>query len=105
MIRENTWNQIVSENIMQKEYEELGLAVSSDELYDFTLGENMHPNIKQLFTNPQTGVFDKDLARQNIQAILNAPADNMQAQASKQYWLSMEEQVEAAANKRNTILC
>lgn len=83
MIRENTWNQIVSENIMQKEYEELGLAVSSDELYDFTLGENMHPNIKQLFTNPQTGVFDKDLARQNIQAILNAPAGQY-ASPSKQ---------------------
>lgn len=106
MIRENTWNQIVSENIMQKEYEELGIAVSGDELFDFTLGENMHPNIKQLFTNPQTGVFDKDLARQNIQAILNAPADNMQAQASKQYWLSMEEQVEAARKqeKYNSLL-
>ena len=106
MIRENTWNQIVSENIMQKEYENLGLAVSGDELYDFTLGENMHPNIKQLFTDPQTGAFDKDDARQRIQYILNAPSDNMQAQASKQYWLSMEDQVEAARKqeKYNSLL-
>lgn len=106
MIRENTWNQIVSENIMQKEYENLGLGVSSDELYDFTLGENMHPNIKQLFTDPQTGAFDKNDARQRIQYILNAPSDNMQAQASKQYWLSMEDQVETARKqeKYNSLL-
>ena len=38
MIRENTWNQIVSEIILNKEYEELGLDVSGDELYDFLLG-------------------------------------------------------------------
>ena len=106
MIRENTWNQIVSENIMQKEYESLGLGVSGDELFDFTLGENMHPSIKQLFTDPQTGAFDKNLARERIQMILNAPANNMQAQASKQYWLNMEEQVEAARKqeKYNSLL-
>ena len=30
MIRENTWNQIVSEIILNKEYEELGLDVSGE---------------------------------------------------------------------------
>ena len=49
MIRENTWNQIVSEIILNKEYEELGLDVSGDELYDFLLGSNMNPAVSQLF--------------------------------------------------------
>ena len=34
MLRENTWQQMVMQDIMNREYEELGINVSGDELYD-----------------------------------------------------------------------
>ena len=74
MIRENTWNQIVSEIILNKEYEKLGLDVSGDELYDFLLGSNMNPAVSQLFADPNTGQVDKERARLIIKQLIEAPA-------------------------------
>ena len=102
MIRENTWNQIVSEIILNKEYEELGLDVSGDELYDFLLGSNMNPAVSQLFADPNTGQVDKERARLIIKQLIEAPAGTPQ----KEYWLNMEEQVNTARKqeKYNTLL-
>ena len=47
-------------NHLNKEYEELGLDVSGDELYDFLLGSNMNPAVSQLFADPNTGQVDKE---------------------------------------------
>ena len=55
MLRENTWQQMIMEQLMQREYDEIGIDVSGDELYDALLGENMSPALRQLFTNPNTG--------------------------------------------------
>ena len=102
MIRENTWNQIVSEIILNKEYEKLGLNVSGDELYDFLLGSNMNPAVSQLFADPNTGQVDKERARLIIKQLIEAPAGTPQ----KEYWLNMEEQVNTARKqeKYNTLL-
>lgn len=102
MIRENTWNQIVSEIVLNKEYEELGLDVSGDELYDFLLGNNMNPAVSQLFADPNTGQVDKDRARLIIKQLIEAPAGTPQ----KEYWLNMEEQVNTARKqeKYNSLL-
>ena len=102
MIRENTWNQIVSEIILNKEYEKLGLDVSGDELYDFLLGSNMNPAVSQLFADPNTGQVDKERARLIIKQLIEAPAGTPQ----KEYWLNMEEQVNTARKqeKYNTLL-
>ncbi len=69
-----TWDQVEKELIMQKEYEELGLAIehektakpsiSPEELYDLMMGKNLHPFIIQSFTDPNTG-------RVNTQQIQN----------------------------------
>lgn len=102
MVRENTWNQIVSENILNKEYENLGLDVSSDELYDFLLGENMSPIVSQLFTDPNTGQVDKAKARLIIKNLIAAPAGTPE----RELWLNMEEQVNTARKqeKYNSLL-
>lgn len=73
----STWDQMVREMIMQKEYEELGLAVQHDkvakpsispeELYDLMLGKNLHPYIVQNFADPQTGVVNTQQIQQIIQ--------------------------------------
>lgn len=89
MLRDNTWQQMIMEKLMQQEYDEIGLNVSGDELYDVLLGENMSPAIRQMFADPNTGVVDRDRARMIIQQVLSAPANSPQ----KLYWLNMEEEI------------
>ena len=64
-IMTQTWDQFEKDRIMQKEYEELGLAIdhnntskpsiSPEELQDLFLGKNPHPYVVQSFTDPNTG--------------------------------------------------
>ena len=44
---------------MQKDYKELGISVSGDELFDMFQGSNPHPLIRQIFTNPETGMINR----------------------------------------------
>lgn len=89
MLRENTWQQMVMEQIMNQEYEELGIDVSSEELYDMLLGSNMSPTIRQMFADPNTGMVDVNRAHEIIRQLIAAPANTPQ----KKYWLNMEEQI------------
>jgi len=56
--RDEIWKKLVKDIIMQKEYEALGITVSSDELSDLVFGKNPHQLILQNFTDPQTGQFN-----------------------------------------------
>ena len=73
MIRENTWNNMVMEELMNREYEETGISVSGDELYDMMLGDNIHPTVRQALADPQTGEIDLDRARLVIKSIMDSP--------------------------------
>lgn len=68
-IRESVWNQLVSELVMQKEYDKLGLDVSKEELDDMITGKNPHQYIVQNFTDPKTGRFDPKMVKQFIDNI------------------------------------
>lgn len=89
MLRNNTWQQLIMEKLMDREYEETGLTVSGDELYDVMLGENMSPAIRQLFQDPNTGAVDKERARMVIRQLIALPDSDPQ----KRYWLNMEEEI------------
>lgn len=67
-IRTDVWDKMVQDFVMQKEYKELGLAVSGDELFDMFQGSNPHPLIKQIFTNPETGVINRSQLFSFLQA-------------------------------------
>jgi peptidyl-prolyl cis-trans isomerase D len=58
MLREQAWTMVLNENILGKEYEKLGLSCSADELYDMCVGKNIHPQVRQAFTDPKTGMFN-----------------------------------------------
>lgn len=83
-IRNQTWNQLVKENIMNKEFDELGLVVSPDELFDQIQGNKPHSAVVQNFTNPETGKFDRDMVLKYLQNLNNLP------QAQKDMWLNFE---------------
>lgn len=58
-LRDQTWNQLLYRRAFQPEIDKLGLAVGDDEAVDMVQGDNPNPAIKQAFTDPKTGQFDR----------------------------------------------
>lgn len=83
-IRQSTWNQLLNEIILGKEYEKLGLAVTTEELYDLVQGPRPHSLIRQYFQDPATGAYNPALVQNFLQNL-----DQMQPEAKKQ-WLNLE---------------
>jgi peptidyl-prolyl cis-trans isomerase D len=83
-VKDETFKQMVFRIIMDKEYEDLGLTVTPEELFDLVQGSNPHPLIVQYFSDPNTGKFDRNLIIQYLQNM-----DNMPEQA-KQQWYQFE---------------
>lgn len=84
MIRDQVWNQYILDIAYGKEYEALGLSVSPAELVDMVQGTNIHPSVRQQFTNPQTGQFDKNYVIQFLKNFKTLPATQQQA------WVNFE---------------
>jgi len=59
MIHEEAWRVLIGETIMQQQYEKTGLTVSPEELMEMITGLNPDPRIRQYFTDPQTGEFNR----------------------------------------------
>jgi peptidyl-prolyl cis-trans isomerase D len=70
-IQENVWNQEVSQAILNKEIEKLGLVVSSDEGSALINGNNPDPQVVQYFGDPATGKVDQGKLN-SFKANLNA---------------------------------
>ena len=60
-INKEVYDQMVQDILLTDATAELGLTVSKEELADLLQGDNIVPMVKQQFTDPQTGVFNKDL--------------------------------------------
>lgn len=78
-LREQVWNQYIIDYAYKKEYDALGLKVSSEELVDMVQGNNISPAVQQSFTNPQTGVFDKTQVITYLKNLKNTPPEQQQA--------------------------
>ncbi len=87
-LREQVWQQIVRENVMEDQYDDLGLAIHPDEIFDMVQGRNIHPMIQQLFGNPQTGEVNKEAV---IQFLKNMDADPTGRQ--KAIWMYVENEI------------
>ena len=83
-IKDETWRYMVRNVIMEKEYEELGIVVTTDELFEQIQGVNPHAQIKQYFVDPNTGLYDRKLIVQYLQNLDKLPPE------SKQQWLQFE---------------
>ncbi len=53
-IVQQAWNQVINEEVMNKEYEKLGISVSDEELYDLMI-DHPHPALIRNLSDPQTG--------------------------------------------------
>lgn len=87
-LRDQVWDQLVSQTILTEKYQEVGLSVSSEELKEMVSGTHIHPAMLQhpLFANPQTGMFDK-------QQVVNFLIAKNQDVTANFYWMVFEEQL------------
>jgi peptidyl-prolyl cis-trans isomerase D len=53
-IVQQTWNQLINEQVLEKEYEKLGISVSDEELFDLMV-EHPHQAMIRNISDPQTG--------------------------------------------------
>ncbi len=83
------WNQTINEEVMNKEYEKVGIAISDEELYDLMVD---HPHsalvrnlsdqqgkVSQMFADPQTG----QVSPQKIREFTKKMTDDQESQWSK----------------------
>lgn len=95
-LQDQAWDRLVFDLIFEEEKEALNLRVTGDELYSMVQGENPHPSVRQAFTNPQTGEFNKQNLRRFLQSINQGPPQQasqqqiQQFQQQKEQWLDFE---------------
>ncbi|MFO8234882.1 MAG: peptidylprolyl isomerase [Bacteroidales bacterium] len=100
-IREQVWEMLSREHVMQDVYDDLGIAVSPEELWDMVQGENVHPMIRRIFSDPETGEVNTMAIIQFLKSYDEDPSGQRKA-----YWLFLEEQMtkEGKFNKYNTLV-
>jgi len=100
-IRENTWQQMVRNYVLEDEYDRLGVNVSSEEMWDMIMGKNTHPIVQQFFANPETGQVNTA----NLLRFLKSYDQDPTGQ-QKTIWLFIEEQLEQDRlfNKYSTLI-
>ena len=88
-VREQAWQNTVRRIIMDDVYENLGVSVSSEELFDMLQGTNLHPIVQQLFQNPNTGQVDRSAVVRFLQNLESGAV----APEQREYWLYLEDQI------------
>jgi peptidyl-prolyl cis-trans isomerase D len=88
-IRSVTWENMIQDMLLEKQYAKLGLDVSKEELRDMIIGENPHPAISQIFTDPQTGILN----RQSLNAFMQRINSEEEASDEKNYYLYIENEI------------
>jgi peptidyl-prolyl cis-trans isomerase D len=98
-MREQMWQQMVREKILDVQYKNLGVGVSTEEVDELVLGNNPHPIVRQLFTDKQTGQFNKSYLVNFLKSI---EVD----ETAKKYWLFFENEIvsDRMYNKYNNLV-
>lgn len=87
-IREQAWQSFVRKIVMGDVYEELGIVVSPEELFDMIQGANLHPIIQQSFRNPETGQVDRAAIVRFLKNLETGVAPE-----TRRSWLHLEQQI------------
>ncbi len=84
-IRESIWNRFIMDNTITPEMKTLGMTITPEELID-VIENNSY--VRQLFTDRQTGMFNKANLMNFIQNLDQVPEEQ------KKFWLSLEQDIE-----------
>jgi peptidyl-prolyl cis-trans isomerase D len=58
-LRQQAWDYLIVKIAFQDQYDELGIEVTEDEQWDMVQGNNVAFEIKQAFSDPATGEFQR----------------------------------------------
>ena len=86
-IRQDVWNGMVKEKILEEEFSELGLTVTPEELFDQIQGKQPHRYILQYFSDPKTNQYNPAMVMNYLKNL-----DQMEPKA-KEAWLQFEKAI------------
>jgi len=86
--RNQTWEQMVNEIIMNEQYDELGIEVSKTELFEMVTGANVDPVVQQ-FVIQLVGQYDPTFMIKFLKSM-----EQDQTGDSKKIWLFIEKDIE-----------
>ncbi len=98
-IRQQVYDQMLNQVVLDREFEELGVDVTTKELFDMVQGNNPHPQVRQAFTNPETGQFNPTDVVRFIQTLDQNPE-------GKSQWVNFEQALKSdrEIQKYNTLI-
>ncbi len=100
MIREEAWNELIREIVLGKSIKKIGIQISDEELVTMLQGDSIHsgemniimnephPIIRNMFTNPETGEFNRFQMINYFNAITNPVYKE-----EKRRWIFIENQI------------
>lgn len=98
-LRDRSWEELIQDKLMTIRYQELGLSVTAEELADMTYGKDLHPSIRQMFSNPETHQFEKE-------KVINFLKNKNKDPKANFFWMVLEKQLiqERTFNKYKALL-
>lgn len=88
-IREQVWQNLLTETLTDEQFEKLGLTVSPAEVSDMYVGTFIHPYLRQSFTDPKTGVYQVQAIQYYVDNFENLDT------AQRMEWMELEKAVKA----------
>ena len=85
-IREQIWQQMIRETILDGQHEKLGIGISTDELDDLVFGNDPHLIVRQLFTDMETGILNRSF-------MVNFLRQTEIDEVARNYWLFFENEI------------
>ena len=77
---ESVWSQEIMQQLLQEQIDELGLTVGKKELNDMLFGANPPQDLRQNFSDPNTGVYNAQAAQQYINQVKSQGTPEQKAQ-------------------------
>lgn len=111
-IRQEAWNQLIMQQVVEKDAQNIGMEVAKQELSDLIVGKNPSPliSMRPVFQNPETGMFDPTIVANLVKELESTnPSENIdfeQFNRLKNYWKFLETNVKynTLYDKYNTLL-
>ncbi len=88
---DGAWNQELGRIVMTSELEKLGVQIGKKEMGDILYGPNAPQDLKQQFTDPQTGIYNAQMAKQQIDQMMKS---KQTPEAQKEQFNSYVDQLE-----------
>lgn len=83
-IQNQIWNGLVSKQLLQQESEKLGLDFTTKEFTELLFSDDAPQEFKQQFTDPKTGVYNIEAARNAFKTLQNSKDANQLRQVHDQ---------------------